>query len=221
MQNLFDGLQETYAEATKIWSDGGWAMIAIAAIAMAMFGMGVLIHFRLGDTGFRRLPEREWRKWVVDPSLRRGRVGAYLTKVGRGGSLHELSERFEAARAEETRPFERDLAVMKVCVSAAPLVGLLGTVTGMLATFAALSSGSGGDQTMGRIAEGISEALVTTETGLVVALPGLFFHYLLSRRYERYKAFLTHVQTVCMQTTYRRAVQRTRGRAPRLATTLA
>jgi len=94
--------------------------------------------------------------------------------------------------------------MMKICVSAAPLLGLLGTVTGMLTTFGALSTGAGGDKTMSMVAGGISEALITTETGLVVALPGLFFQYQLGRTYERYKAFLAHLETVCTQSLYRR-----------------
>jgi len=89
-------------------------------------------------------------------------------------------------------------------VSAAPLVGLLGTVTGMLATFGALGTGSGGDKTMGLVASGISEALITTETGLVIALPGLFFQYNLQRSFERYHAFLAHVETVCTQAIHKK-----------------
>ena len=44
-------------------------------------------------------------------------------------------------------------------------------------------------------------------TGLVVALPGLFFHYLLTRKFERYKAFLTHLETVCTQVLFRRELR--------------
>jgi biopolymer transport protein ExbB len=77
------------------------------------------------------------------------------------------------------------------------LLGLFGTVTGMLATFAALASGSGGEQTMGDIAKGISEALITTEAGLVVALPGLFFHYYLSRKLRGYHNFLDDAEGLC------------------------
>lgn len=57
----------------------------------------------------------------------------------------------------------------------------------MLATFGALASGSGGDKTMGMIADGISEALITTETGLIIALSGLFFQYQLTRGHEPIK----------------------------------
>jgi biopolymer transport protein ExbB len=57
---------------------------------------------------------------------------------------------------------------------------------------------------MGMIAAGISEALITTETGLVIALPGVFLHYLLGRRHEGYKAFLAHVENVSIQCHHRR-----------------
>ena len=57
---------------------------------------------------------------------------------------------------------------------------------------------------MGKIASGISEALITTETGLVIALPGVFYQYATSRRLQRYKAFLAHLETVCTQTVHRR-----------------
>ena len=73
----------------------------------------------------------------------------------------------------------------------------------MLTTFDALATGAGGQKTMGMIAGGISEALITTETGLLIALPGLFFQYQLMRKHERYKAFLAHVESVCTQKLYR------------------
>jgi biopolymer transport protein ExbB len=76
----------------------------------------------------------------------------------------------------------------------------------MLATFNALAEGSGGDQTMAMIAKGISEALITTEAGLVVALPGLFFQYFLARKFERYRAFLAHLETVCTQALHKRTL---------------
>ncbi len=90
------------------------------------------------------------------------------------------------------------------------MLGLLGTVTGMLGTFKALAGGAGGDQTMGQVAKGISEALITTETGLIVALPGVFFGYLLSRQFDAYQSFLAHVETVCTQDLYKRLANQRR-----------
>jgi biopolymer transport protein ExbB len=186
-------------QAVAIWLDGGWAMIAIATTSLVLFGLGMHVWLRLLRKGFQRVPERTWRRWIDHPQERRGKIGRLIDAVAGGRSIAETRNAFAELRAIELTPFERDLRVMKVCVSAAPLLGLLGTVTGMLATFGALASGSGGEKTMAMVASGISEALITTETGLVIALPGLFFQYQLSRRHQRYRAFLAHLETVCTQ----------------------
>lgn len=191
-------------QAWAIWLAGGWAMIPIAAVAAVLFGLGTSVWLRLWTKGHRSVPDRVWRLWVEHPQHREGPIGDLLDTVTAARSIDESAAMFRGLRAGEVAPFERDLKVMKVCIAAGPLFGLLGTVTGMLATFGALATGAGGDQTMEAIAKGISAALITTETGLVVALPGLFFHYQLARQKDRYAAFLLHVETVCTQHLYRR-----------------
>lgn len=199
IETITAGLRDLWAQAVDIWQAGGWAMIAIAAIAFTLFGLGVHIALRLTATGHRKVREEEWRRWIHRPRDRDGPIGELIERVTVGDSLADMQHGFEQLRGTELTPFARDLKVMKIFVSAAPLVGLLGTVTGMLATFGALASGSGGEKTMNMVAGGISEALITTETGLVIALPGLFFQYHLARRFETYKAFLAHLETVCTQ----------------------
>lgn len=203
-ENFINRSTALWDQAVVIWLSGGWAMVGIALIALVMFGLGTHIHFRLTRTGFASVREKTWRRWIENPEERRGPVGELLDFVTGAQTLKDTAVFFEEVRATEVEPFARDLRVMRICVSAAPLLGLLGTVTGMLATFAALSAGSGGDKTMELVAAGISEALITTETGLVIALPGLFFQYQLGRRYERYRAFVAHVETVCTQLLHRR-----------------
>ena len=66
----------------------------------------------------------------------------------------------------------RDFAVLAAWTAAAPLLGLTGTVAGMVRTFDAVRQVSG--DTGAQVAEGISQALITTQAGLVVAIPGLF-----------------------------------------------
>ncbi len=198
-----DQVRSLWEQATEIWLSGGWAMIAIAITAVVMFGMGMHVYLGLREKRFESVREKRWRRWIDHPDERKGPIGELLDFVTGNVSIKSTAAAFEELRATEIAPFARDLRVMKICVSAAPLLGLLGTVTGMLATFEALATGSGGDKTMGLVAEGISEALVTTETGLIIALPGLFFQHQLSRKHERYKAFLAHLETVCTQRLYR------------------
>ena len=79
-----------------------------------------------------------------------------------------------------TQPtLERFLPFMALTAAAAPLLGLLGTVTGMIKTFTLITIFGTGDAKS--LSSGISEALVTTELGLVVAIPSLILHGLLSR----------------------------------------
>lgn len=195
---------ELWQRAIGIWSAGGWAMVPIAGVAAVMFGVGTSLWLRGRATGFRSVPEKVWRLWIEHPNYREGRIGELLDVVTRATTLADSASTFAGVRANELAPFARDLRVMKICVAVGPLLGLLGTVTGMLSTFGALGSGSGGEQTMAAVARGISEALITTETGLVVALPGMFFHYQMARTRDRYAAFLAHLETVCAQHLYRR-----------------
>lgn len=80
---------------------------------------------------------------------------------------------------------DKNLAFIGILASVAPLMGLLGTVTGMIATFDIISVfGTGNAKAM---AGGISEALITTQTGLLVAIPGLYMRNFLTRRAENLK----------------------------------
>jgi biopolymer transport protein ExbB len=74
---------------------------------------------------------------------------------------------------------------------------LLGTVLGMLQTFFGIST-SGGAETAGVVAAGISEALVTTQTGLTIALPGLFIVMVIRRRKHALEAKLARLESLTL-----------------------
>lgn len=197
-------LDALWSQAVEVWLAGGWGMVAIAVNAVVLFGLGVHVQLQLRAKRFLSVREATWRRWIDHPGERRGPIGELLDTVTTTQTLEQAATVFQGLRVTESAPIERDLKVMKICVGTAPLLGLFGTVSGMLATFAALAKGSGGDQTMGMIAKGISEALITTETGLVVALPGLFFQYRIARMHQRHKVFLAHLESVWTQVLYRR-----------------
>lgn len=201
-------LSSFWEQTLAIWKSGGWAMIALAVDAFLIFYLGGSIFSRIRARGYLYVSEKKMKRWVKEPAKGRGPVGKMIRFVMGARTLKELSIFFDELNQTEIAPLNRDLKVMQTCVSIAPLMGLLGTVTGMLATFAALAGGSGGDKTMGMVAGGISEALVTTETGLLVALPGLIFQYKLAREHAQYKAFLAHLQTVCSQRMYKQSLKK-------------
>jgi len=95
----------------------------------------------------------------------------------------------DAARAHRLQEewhetFRQQRIALGSMIAAAPLLGLLGTVSGMVKTFETLSARAG-DKSMEGLARGISEVLVATESGLLVALPALLLVYLAHREVRR------------------------------------
>ena len=91
MQMLAERAQSLWAQAVEIWLSGGWAMIAIAVIALAMFGMGMRVYLRLSGKGFTRVREKTWRRWIHHPEERRGPIGELLDFVTGGASLKDTA----------------------------------------------------------------------------------------------------------------------------------
>ncbi len=95
-----------------------------------------------------------------------------------------LSLRQNRPPAELEEEFARRRPTVGAMIAAAPLLGLLGTVSGMARTFENLARRSD-QQGMENLAGGISQVLVTTESGLAVALPALLFVYLAHRSVQK------------------------------------
>lgn len=110
------------------------------------------------------------------------RVAAYMLAEG-PGPAEKLEMRMEEAVLAELPRLERFLQTLRIMAAIAPLLGLLGTVSGIIQTFRVIAVHGSGDPKL--LSAGISEALVTTEMGLVVAIPLLLCHHFLSRRVSR------------------------------------
>ncbi|MSU47257.1 MAG: MotA/TolQ/ExbB proton channel family protein [Lacunisphaera sp.] len=97
---------------------------------------------------------------------------------------HSLGNAFSRAANQEMQRFSLGLPTLDTCITAAPLLGLLGTVTGMMGTFGALSGGDIG-AAAAKITGGVAEALIATMCGLGLAIMGLLpFNYLNARAEE-------------------------------------
>jgi biopolymer transport protein ExbB len=99
---------------------------------------------------------------------------------------YSLSNAFVRASSQELGRFSQGMATLDTCITAAPLLGLLGTVTGMMRTFGALGNGDVSGNT-GTITGGVAEALIATMCGLGCAIVGLLPYNYLNARTEQAK----------------------------------
>jgi biopolymer transport protein ExbB len=165
---------------------GGWLMLPIIACSVVALA---IIAERLWTLQQRRvlpgnLVARIW-KWANDGELTEENIralkkGSPLGRVLAAGLLNRhhdreiMKESIEEVGRHVTHELERFLNSLGTIAAITPLLGLLGTVIGMISVFTTITTAGVGDA--GELAGGISQALITTATGLSVAIPSLFFH---------------------------------------------
>lgn len=182
----------------KIWLSGGWVMIPLFGLALLLYGQSLQLLLQMRRQRLDTSTQKHWREWVRKPEIAKGRIGEIIQYTQDGASAMEhVRNRFAEVRLGVLSMIERRSAFLGTLVAAAPLLGLLGTVIGMLQTFFGIST-SGGTETAGVVASGISEALVTTQTGLMIALPGLFLVMLIQRKRQQIDATLTRLESLTL-----------------------
>jgi len=191
-------LSEIAAKCWEIWSAGGWVMIPLAALAVMIYtsGLQLLLFMRRGNIQLGN--ESDWLKWIYAPESAEGRVGEIIRYTQENvSSAKHIRYRFQEVRNSMLHNIERRLIFLNTLVATAPLMGLLGTVIGMLATFVGLAT-SGGGETVDVVSAGISEALITTQTGLIIALPGVFLVLTIRMRKLTIEAGLARIEALTL-----------------------
>ena len=172
----------------RIWLSGGWVMIPLVLLAAMLYYTAIQVLLYCYKEGPQGKHLREWPDWIADPSKATGTSGAIIRFTQHGvSSSAQIRGRFEQVTESLLVHVEQRLTLVRMMVAAAPLMGLLGTVIGMLFTFDGISKGAGSD-TASRVAEGISQALITTQTGLMIALPGIFMVLVIQRRIKLWRS---------------------------------
>lgn len=180
-------IQDSLAFTAGLINDGGIVMIPLACLSLIMW---LLIIERV--LFFRRLYRKNMNartalalvrgNRIPDARKYRGAVSYLVSEFicSRTGSKTLDRHILDASVAKIDRRLTRFLAPIGVLAAMAPLMGLLGTVTGMITTFDVLAVFGTGN--VKAVAGGISESLITTQTGLIVAIPGLYMKGFLDRR---------------------------------------
>ncbi|SDZ77852.1 biopolymer transport protein ExbB [Desulfuromusa kysingii] len=169
-----------------------WPILALAVIAFLIGLERAFFLKRVHDNTDRTMGEVNNRAikgdWGGCQKLVQGRKKSPVYNVVRAGlkARHEGREVLESVLQEailkELPRLERALPLLNIMAAVAPLMGLLGTVTGMIGTFEVINIYGTGDPRM--MSGGISVALVTTMLGLMVAIPIMLMHAFLSRQVE-------------------------------------
>ena len=120
-------------------------------------------------------------------------VKKFLQKAPRGIDVQDYEFILKEITIKETSPYESRLNLLASVISISPMLGLLGTVTGMIRAFTNISKYGAGDAAI--VADGIAEALLTTAAGLMIAIPVIVIYNYLNRRLEKMENEIDDVVT--------------------------
>jgi biopolymer transport protein ExbB len=153
----------------------GWVIVWVGIFGMALGIWRMIVLFTMSAKVKAQLKNPE------NPNTNNplGRV-LKVAQENKNVDPETLELKLEEAVLKERPSIESGLAIMKIIAAVGPLLGLLGTVTGMITTFQAITIFGAGDPK--NMAGGISAALVTTVQGLLVAIPMVLMHTLVNGR---------------------------------------
>jgi biopolymer transport protein ExbB len=188
------------AETIALWLSGGWLMIPLVMIALFIYWTAFDALFYFSAHRFYKVPKNQLREWVENPDRAQGELKEILDYSIESSvkTVGDVRSRFEEIHTTYLSRIDRQRKFLFILIGVAPLMGLLGTVTGMLSTFQGLSTGSGSN-TVDLIAGGISEALITTQTGLIIAIPAYVIAFLVMKRRNEMENCLIAVETLMVQ----------------------
>ena len=176
--------------------NGGWLMLPIILCSIGAMGIVAERFWSLRRKNILPpdLVPYIWRlvkeNKLDDTTLRRIKLSSPLGAILAAGLINSnhgremMKTSIEEAGRQVVHELEHFLNSLGTIASVTPLLGLLGTVVGMIKVFAAIMIHGVGDP--GILAGGISEALITTAAGLTVAIPSLIFHRYFERLVDEY-----------------------------------
>jgi biopolymer transport protein ExbB len=181
-----------------MWALFGGALFAFSLIFFKLFQLTRLsIHYKkfkdlniisehIRNNNFEKAKSYCLENGPIKPLINRG-----ILLLEKGYDKETIKDQLELIYDDECHKLENGLSIILISGEIMPMLGLLGTVAGMIHVFEAISAyGTSDAQSM---AAGISEALLTTETGLVLAIPILFFYTLLTHQVDSITKYLRSV----------------------------
>ena len=197
MNGIWEQFQK---EFMTILTDGGVLMVPLTVLALAIYYSAFRLFYFFSEHRFYKIRRDRLIDYVFNPILASGELRQVLdyTQAEEVASANAVKSRFAEVMSGYLAEIDSKRAYLLVLITTAPLMGLLGTVMGMLTTFSGLAV-STGSNTVDQIAAGISEALITTQTGLIIAIPAYVLATLIHKRRNEMEACLTTMEALTVQ----------------------
>jgi biopolymer transport protein ExbB len=183
----------------QFWQSGGMMMIPIGILCFFIYYTIWELWIYMKDKSFSVVSLDVVDRWVFQPeqSVEDVREIIEYALVHDGVDEFDIRERLKEVRNNYLPYVDRRLIFLGVVISAAPLMGLLGTVTGMFVTFSGLTFYAG--RSIDIIARGISEALITTQTGLLIAIPAYALLFIIYRKRNEWMTFFSLLECALLR----------------------
>jgi biopolymer transport protein ExbB len=195
-------------QKTDLWSllkQGGWAMFPLGAFSFFMVALIIqnfislrsktLLHTENMPELLQLMIDKKCKTALIycrkHPSMFSHTFGAGLERCLDGEEdidFQKVKDSVEEASVEQMSKLMKPIDYLSIIGASSPMLGLLGTVSGMIKAFHTM-----GSQGMGKpelLAANIGEALITTATGLVIAIPAMFFFFFFKKGFQKTLATL-------------------------------
>ena len=200
--------EDVAEKSISMWGlvkQGGWAMWPLGAFSFFMVALVIqnaialrpktLLHAEMMPELIEFMLNDKVKTALIycrkHPSMFTNTFGAGLERcldVDAAYDFDKVKESVEEASVEQLSKLMKPIDYLSIIGASAPMLGLLGTVSGMIKAFHTMGTGGMGDPS--KLASNICEALVTTATGLIIAIPAMFFFFFFKKGFQKTLATL-------------------------------
>ena len=179
-------------EVVRTWISGGWLMLPLLVLTLFIYYNALYLWLQLENhflvkTGVHRMSDQE-----ISQKLDEGPIPLRRVLCHYESEVDKVKRHFVEVAKEYLPDINRRIRFLGIMITIGPLVGLLGTVTGMLSTFDGMIAGQG--EKFQNVVHGISEALITTQTGLIISIPAMTILSIIIQRRNRLRRAVARLE---------------------------
>lgn len=189
--------QSFFESLLSVWASGGWVMLPLFGVAVFIYYTALQLFLLIRSDPLIRAKVYAFSDSDLLAEIKQKLSAIRQHLLLEGCPPQQVRRHFAEMRSEHLPSINRRIRFLAIVTSVGPLLGLLGTVSGMLTTFdGMLHSQSSPFET---IVQGISEALITTQTGLMVSIPAIIALSLIIQQRNRLERSIARLEYLNLQ----------------------